>query len=180
METPFSYKVKHDILVLWTINERGRKGEINMFKLPNGKPLDEEMVEMAMEDASAEYEYYLNMQSGEVVSFSMFDDSLDEGEIQGEDINDSSVYTLIQRIPSKEAYRWMEDFVAEIVAPKNESVAEELSNALSGKGAFRRFKVILQRVGEEWSQVWYQWRDAHLKEAMREWFASLPIKITEE
>jgi hypothetical protein len=49
-----------------------------------------------------------------------------------------------------------------------------------GKGAFRRFKDVLHSVGDEWVQAWYRWRDDQLNKAMKEWFAGLPVKITEE
>ena len=58
-------------------------------------------------------------------------------------------------------------------------VAEKLSIALMGKGAFRRFKDVLHGVGDEWVQAWYHWRDDHLHKAMQEWFASLPMIIAD-
>jgi hypothetical protein len=151
-----------------------------MFTLPNGKHIDEAMVEVAMEDSNLTNSYYLNTQTGEVAFFSEYDDVTDEREKQLEEIETSSHYLPIERISTHEAYQWMEDFVTEVVAPKNAQVAEKLSIALMGKGAFGRFKTVLHRVGEEWVQTWYQWRDNQLKEAMKEWLASLPVKITED
>jgi hypothetical protein len=111
-----------------------------MFKLPNGKPIDSTMVEAAMEDASLENSYYLNLHTGEVIFLSEWVDTPLESEQQREEIESSNYYVSIERIPSHEAYQWMEDFVAEIVAPKDTQAAEKLSIALMGKGAFRRFK----------------------------------------
>jgi len=68
----------------------------------------------------------------------------------------------------------MEDFVDQIVAPRNPQAAEKLSIALMGRGAFRRFKDVLHMVGNKWVEAWYRWHDDRLKEAMYEWFESLP------
>ena len=43
----------HDIIALYAVGERGRR-ETHMFKLPNGKHIDEDMVELVMEDSSEE------------------------------------------------------------------------------------------------------------------------------
>ena len=146
-----------------------------MATLPNGKPIDEDMVEVAMEDSNLANRYYLNTQTGEIIFFSEYDDDSDEREEQLE----GSLYIPIERIRTYEAYQWMKDFVAEIVAPKDEQLAEKLSIALMGKGAFRRFKDVLYGVGDEWEQVWYHWRDDHLHQAMQEWFESLPMIIAD-
>jgi len=110
----------------------------------------------------------------------VFVDTADEMEKQIEEIETGGEYIPIERISSHEAYQWMEDFVIEIVAPKDDYVSEKLSIALMGKGAFRRFKDVLHRVGDEWVQAWYHWRDDRLNQAMKEWFASLPVEIKEE
>jgi hypothetical protein len=149
-----------------------------MLTLPNGKHIDEDMVELAMEDSDLTHSYFFNTQTGEVVFLSEYDVS-DEREKLVEEIEGSSHYIPIERIPTHEAYQWMEEFVASIVMPKDQQVAEKLSIALMGKGAFGRFKAVLHHVGDEWVQAWYQWKDDHLKEAIKEWFASLPVKITE-
>jgi Uncharacterised protein family (UPF0158) len=150
-----------------------------MFTLPNGKPVDREMIELAMEDGNLEHSYYLNIHTGEVTFLSAFINTAEEIEQQVEGIETSDEYVPIERLPSSEAYQWMEQFVAEIVAPKDALAAETLSIALMGKGAFRRFKDVLHRLGEEWVQAWYRWRSDQFTHAMREWLADLPVKITE-
>jgi|SRR5450755_590435 hypothetical protein len=145
--------------------------------LPNGTSIDTDMVELAMEDSDLSTVYFLNVQTGEVARFSDFDD---EREQQLEEIESDRNWIAVERISSHEAYQWMEDFLAEVVTPKNELIAEKLSIALMGKGAFRRFKDVLYSAGDTWVQAWYQWKDDHLHEAMRRWFEELPLTITEE
>ncbi|GHO76945.1 hypothetical protein KSD_47160 [Ktedonobacter sp. SOSP1-85] len=139
-----------------------------MTTLPNGKPIDMEMLEVAMEDSNLTNTYYLNTQTGEVLFLSE-DDDMEKQEQLAEEIEGSNDYVRIERIPSSEAYQWMNSFVEEIVAPKDQRAAQKLSAALQGKGAFRRFKNTLYTLGEQWTQTWYDWRDQQLKEAMEAW-----------
>ena len=149
------------------------------FILPKGKLIDTDTFEMAMEDADGEHQYFLNIQTGEVAFSSEFDDGFDEEESSAEDY-EGEEYIPVERVHSYEAYQWMEDFVEQVVAPKDRQAAEKLSIALMGKGAFRRFKDVLNRVDDKWAQEWYQYKDKQLYEAMREWFASLSVTITEQ
>ncbi len=144
-----------------------------MMTLPNGKPIDLDMLETAMEDADLANRYFLNLVTGEVVFFSDYLGLSDEDERLQEKIDGSNDYVAIERIPSHEAYQWMADFVDELVAPADENAAEKLSIALDGKGAFRRFKDALHRVDEYWLQAWYQWRDKRVKAAVEEWLKSV-------
>jgi hypothetical protein len=144
-----------------------------MATLPNGKPIDLDMLETAMEDSDLANRYFLNLVTGEVVFFSDYLGLSDEDEQLLEEIDGSNDYVAIERIPSHEAYQWMVDFVDEMVAPNDEAAAEKLSIALDGKGAFRRFKETFYRVDEHWIQAWYQWRDRQLKAALDEWIKSV-------
>jgi hypothetical protein len=150
-----------------------------MFILPNGKPIDIDMVELAMEDADETHLYCLNTETGEVSFYSEFDVLSDERERLSEEF-ERDEYISVERISSHEAYQWMEDFVEQVVAPKDRHVAEKLSIALMGKGAFRRFKGVLNSVGSEWVQTWYQYKNEQLYKSMKEWFDSLPLTITEQ
>ncbi len=144
-----------------------------MNTLPNGNPIDLDMLETAMEDSDLSNRYFLNLISGKVVFFSDDLGLSEEDEHLSEEIDESDDYIAVDRIPSYEAYQWMVDFVDEMVAPSDENAAEKLSIALEGKGAFRRFKDTLYRVDEKWQQAWYQWRDKQLKAAVEEWLKSV-------
>jgi hypothetical protein len=140
-----------------------------MAILPNGKPIDMDMLEAAMEDSDLTNRYFLNLVTGKVVFFSEYVGLSNEDEQLLEEIDGSDDYVAVERIPSHEAYQWMVDFVDEMVAPTDEHAAGKLSIALNGKGAFRRFKDTLHGVDEQWLQAWYQWRDKQLKAAVDEW-----------
>ena len=144
-----------------------------MNTLPNGNPIEMDMLETAMEDSDLSNRYYLNLVSGKVVFLSDDLDLSEEDERLSEEIDESDDYVAVDRISSHEAYQWMVDFVDEMVAPTDENAAEKLSIALEGKGAFRRFKDTLYRVDEKWQQAWYQFRDKQLKDAVEEWLKSV-------
>jgi Uncharacterised protein family (UPF0158) len=145
----------------------------HMFTLPNGTPIDVDMLETAMEDSDLANRYFLNLLTGEVVFFSEYLGLSDEEERLWEEIDGSDDYVAIERIPSHEAYQWMVEFVDEIVAPADEPAAEKLYIALDGKGAFRRFKDTLYRVDDQWRHAWYQWKDGRQKAAVEEWLESI-------
>jgi hypothetical protein len=146
-----------------------------MITLPNGKSVDRDMLEMAMEDSDLANMHFLNLVTGEVVFFSEYLGLSEEDERLLEEIDGSNDYVAIERIPSHEAYQWMVDFVGEMVAPADEYTAEKLSMALNGRGAFRRFKDTLHRVDDRWLQAWYQWRDKQLQAAVDEWIKDVLI-----
>jgi len=144
-----------------------------MITLPNGKPIDVDMLETAMEDSDLTNSYFLNLVTGEVAFFSDYLGLSDEDERLLEEIDGSDDYVAIERIPSHQAYQWMVDFVNDMVAPADENAAEKLAIALNGKGAFRRFKDTLHLLDEQWLPAWYQWRDERLKAAVEEWLKSV-------
>jgi len=63
-----------------------------VFTLPNGKLIDTDMIEMAMEDADSADRYYLNTQTGEVTFFSELDVSSNERERLSEDFDNLRTY----------------------------------------------------------------------------------------
>src|SRR5260370_3746662 len=140
-----------------------------MITLPNGKSIDLDMLETAMEDSDLANRYFLNLVTGELIFFSDYLGLSDEDERLAEEIDGSNDYVAIERIPSHEAYQWMVDFVDEMVAPTDQQAAEKLSMALNGKAALRRFKDTLHRVHEQWLQAVNQCRNKHLEAALDEW-----------
>jgi Uncharacterised protein family (UPF0158) len=144
-----------------------------VITLPNGNSIDLDMLEIAMDDSDPTHRYFLNLVTGKVIFFSDYLGPSDEDERLSEDIDGSNDYVAIGRIPSHQAYHWMVEFVDEVVAPADEGAASQLSIALHGKGAFRRFKDALHRVNEQWLQAWYQWKQTQLEAAIDEWLKSV-------
>lgn len=148
-----------------------------MFKLPNGKKIDEDMALMGMEDSDLMNSYFLDKETGEVERVSeLFDGDAQKHlkELEGER------YFKIPQIPTWEQYEWMKEFVEDIVERENPQLADKLYIALDGKGAFGRFKRILEQDTEGWFEGWYSWKDDYVYEEFRSWLATLPIKITED
>jgi hypothetical protein len=144
-----------------------------VITLPNGNSIDLDMLEIAQDDSDPTHRYFLNLVTGEVVFLSDDLGPSDEDERLSEDIDGSNDYVAIERIPSHQAYQWRVEFVDEVVAPADEDAASQLSIALHGKGAFRRFKDALHRVNDQWLQAWYQWKQTQLESAIDEWLKSV-------
>ena len=145
--------------------------------MDNKKPLKIDIDELCnvMEDHSFDNEYYLDLETGEIlfVSEYMNDEVIDiKNRIEEE-------YERFERIPqteSYEAYRDMEDFIATI---DDKHLADLLEVAIQGKGAFRRFKdVLLNHPDEE--EKWFQFHDDRTEERAREWLDQIGVTLIEE
>jgi len=73
------------------------------------------------------------------------------------------VGTLLSKYEINE-YRIMEDFSKSIEDPR---ISEELSNAIKGRGAFRRFKDNIVRLGI--ADRWYNYKEEAFKRIAIEW-----------
>jgi len=123
------------------------------------KLVDFEMIGMAMEDVSRDtMEYYLDKETGQVIVLSEEiaryaeedEDSIREdlpdwqkGEIQvADNIRNDSIdrYINIPEKPTHESYNIMVDFAEKV---EDELLREKLYIALDGKGAFGRFKRVI-------------------------------------
>ena len=141
-----------------------------MFKLPNGKPIDAEMLDIAL-STTDESTAYLNIETGAIVYFTD-DEEIEAQQNQGvtlDDVIGNDSYVLIEPISSRESYSWMEDFINEIVEPRDTQAAEKLSIAIRGKGAFRRFKDVLRMVDEQWLKAWYTWEEEQRNKSIQQW-----------
>jgi len=129
-----------------------------------------------------EYRQFLNKETGVVVSVSNEELSIAEG---SEEDDAFSQYPDWQReaiqqaldidlnwenyieLPNKwevDEYHIMEQFCDSL---DNEKIATTLFSAISGKGAFRRFKDTVQRYGIE--NRWYSYREEALKKIALSW-----------
>ena len=109
-----------------------------MATLPNGKPINMDMLETAMEDSDLANTYFLNLVTGEVVFFSNYLGLSDEDEHLLEEIDGSDDYVSVERIPTHEVYQWMVDFVDELVALADEHTCTGYLAHLFGKSYHKR------------------------------------------
>lgn len=146
--------------------------------MENRKALNIDIEELcaAMEDGSYEHEYYLDLDSGEVLLLSEYVGDEETGELEEQIEENSDRYERIPRAESHEGYRDMVDF---IVTLENEHLAELLGVAIDGKGAFRRFKdVLLDHPKEE--ERWFRFKDERMEARALEWLGDIGVTLSGE
>ena len=129
-----------------------------------------------MEDGSYEHEYYLDLETGEILFISDYMDDEETGKLKDQVEEDSDRY---ERIPEAESHQGYEDMVDFIATVKDERLAELLEVAINGKGAFRRFKDVLLNYPEE-RERWFQFRDDSVQEKALEWLGDIEVSLIEE
>ena len=72
-------------------------------------------------------------------------------------------------------YRHMERFA---LSQKDEHTRESLCRSLKGKGAFRRFKDAIHRLGV--ADKWYKYRDDALNELLKDWCEDNDVELIVE
>jgi hypothetical protein len=111
--------------------------------------IDLEELAMALEGDPAEGGGRIDLRSGEVWPQSAIDYSIESGE-EDEDFDDPDRWLWVDSQGSRAGYRDMEWFIAHLEDPE---VADRLSIAITGRGAFRRFKDVLSR----WPDLVERW-----------------------
>ncbi|UCE61483.1 MAG: hypothetical protein JSU63_06985 [Phycisphaerales bacterium] len=158
------------------------------------KKLSVNIAEVAdlMEMNDHEDEYYLDLQNGEPVviprellreGWKDDDDMLDlpEWEKELRPIAEaitagSNRYVPIPDVPSWDAYEDLVQFAETVTDPK---LREFLAIALDGKGAFRRFRSVLDRNENELKR-WYAFKDEAMVRRVREWLNGIGIEPIQE
>lgn len=130
----------------------------------------------AMENNSLEIRYCLDLETGEVITISDFNNEFDDENALDKIDEEPERYKAIPTMSSDEAYRHMEDFICTV---KDEKLKGELNRAINGKGAFRRFKDVLAENPEEQIR-WYDFHDKIIKQKAIEWLENIGIKVDKE
>ena len=136
------------------------------------RSIDRDELEMALTWRTDEGGHYLDLSTGQVVSFTGLDDDLAEGEIDAGLAEGRLI--PIEPLPSSVEYGWMSEF-AELVT--NRTLRQLLEVALDGPGAFRRFKDVLRDHPADRDR-WFAFRDARLREAARAWLEENGIEAS--
>ena len=115
---------------------------------------------------------YINRRTGEIVSFSeddvaLYDDDDDDDVVpdwqaemvaKAKEVDASDDFVQLPDKFDIHEYAIMERFCSNV---DDDALRQELLNAISGSGAFRRFKDMIRRRGIE--QAWWAYRDAAIE-----------------
>lgn len=139
--------------------------------------IDWEGVIAAFEGSGFERSNYLDLESGEVVSVTREIMDLPEmDEIERRVESEPERYALIPSIDSSEAYEDMMKFIDTV---EDCRLAELLRVAISGKGAFRRFKDVLLSYPAE-RERWFRFHRDLMVRRVEEWFGEIGIEPSPE
>jgi hypothetical protein len=135
---------------------------------PRDVPIDWEALEDAFENNAPEVHSYLHLSTGEVLRVV---DGIADPEMHQRIASDAS-YMRIEPVSSREQYRWMERFIPMV---EDKPLSELLTQAIDGKGAFRRFKDVLMSHGSE-RERWFAFRSERLRVFMEAWLAAHALR----
>src|SRR5450432_890502 len=127
-------------------------------------PVDWEALEDAFENNAPEVHSYLHLVAGEVLRVV---DGIADPEMHSRIASDTT-YMRIEPVSSREQYRWMERFIPMV---DEGELRDQLSAAIDGKGAFRRFKDVLMTYGTE-RERWFAFRSERLRVFMEAWLSA--------
>jgi hypothetical protein len=143
-----------------TESEQGRGNNLPVRDVP----IDWESLEDAFENNAPEVHSYLHLVSGEVLRVV---DGIADPEMHARIASDAA-YLRIEPVSSREQYRWMERFIPMVDEPV---LRAQLSQAIDGKGAFRRFKDVLIGFTTE-RERWFAFRSERLRVFMEAWLTA--------
>jgi len=131
-------------------------------------PVDWEALEDAFENNAPEVHSYLHIVSGEVLRVV---DGIADPEMHARIASDAA-YLRIEPVSSREQYRWMERFIPMV---DDTPLRGQLSQAIDGKGAFRRFKDVLIAFTTE-RERWFAFRSERLRVFMEAWLGANALR----
>jgi hypothetical protein len=135
--------------------------------------VDWEELIIAFEASGFDQSNYLDLETGEVVSLMReIMDSNEIDEIEQRVNSEPERYRFIPSIDSSEAY---DDMVKFIDTVEDKHLAELLSVAINGKGAFRRFKDVLLSYPVE-RERWFEFQSDLMVRRVEEWLQEIGIE----
>src|SRR3954454_16776124 len=127
-------------------------------------PIDWEALEDAFENNAPEVHSYLHLVTGDVLRVV---DGVADPQMHARIAADPN-YLRIDPVSSREQYRWMERYIPMVEDPELQA---KLSQAIDGKGAFRRFKDVLMAYAPE-RERWFAFRSERLRIFMEPWLGA--------
>jgi hypothetical protein len=130
--------------------------------------VDWEALEDAFENNAPEVHSYLHLSTGEVLRVV---DGIADPQMHSRIAADVA-YVRVEPVSSREQYRWMERFI-QMLDPSD--LRDELTLAIDGRGAFRRFKDVLMVNAPE-RERWFAFRSERLRVFMEAWLEAHALK----
>jgi hypothetical protein len=126
----------------------------------------------AFEDSSIDHRYYYDLETGGIIlDFLDITEREKLNKIAGEDTLERCRYLPIAE--SHEEYEDMKEFIETV---KGTHLKEKLYIAISGRGAFRRFKDVLNSYPKE-RERWFKFKDERVTERVNKWLEDEGIEI---
>jgi hypothetical protein len=127
-------------------------------------PIDWEALEDAFENNAPEVHSYLHVGTGDVLRVV---DGVADPQMHAR-IGADPHYLRVDPVSSREQYRWMERYIPMV---EDQELTSKLTQAIDGKGAFRRFKDVLMSYGPE-RERWFTFRSERLRIFMEAWLTA--------
>jgi hypothetical protein len=131
-------------------------------------PVDWEALEDAFENNAPEVHSYLHLTTGEVLRVV---DGVADPQMHVRIASDGT-YLRVDPVSSREQYRWMERFIPMV---DDTELRGKLTQAIDGKGAFRRFKDVLMNYATD-RERWFAFRSERLRTFMEAWLYAHAIQ----
>jgi hypothetical protein len=144
---------------------------------PRNVPVNWDDLEMALTTNPGEFTCYLDVRNGAVqmLPIGRFDEDDDWPSDEEIDTELAAGHLIhIEPLASSVEYGWMADFAGTVGSAR---LRDLLEVALAGRGAFRRFKDLLLDYPTE-REVWFAFRDGHVRAAARDWLEENGIDPT--
>lgn len=137
--------------------------------MPKELAVDLEVLQLAFDDRDGDGQWFLDRETGEVVRLNEFDDD----ELREQIDAGGERYTVIPYQGSESGYRDMAEFIDSV---DDNRLRALLDVATRGKGAFRRFKDVLQEHPEE-RERWFAFQKERANRRIRRWLESEGIEV---
>ncbi|MDP2754947.1 MAG: UPF0158 family protein [Nitrospirota bacterium] len=135
-------------------------------------PIDLQELCAAFEDSSDDHRYYFDLETGGITL-----DFLEAAEREElDELVDEASKERYRYLPIAESQVGYEDMIEYIETIKGANLKEKLSIAISGSGAFRRFKDVLNSYPKE-RERWFKFKDEKVMERVNEWLEEEGIEI---
>lgn len=131
--------------------------------MPDKIKIEKSMLEFAFENHSFDTQYYLDIETGDIITKSdeVFEEEIDEEEIE----NNPERFYYIESIESRRSFKIMEDFIYTI---DDKKIKDDLNDSINRKKPFRSFKDRLYNYPEI-QERWYKFYEEELEKIMIEW-----------